>query len=172
MRPKASDAGDPNLPYSGGTAGGPHLLIVEARFYQAIADAQLRGAMAAIEAAGASWERITVPGALEIPTAIRIAEQGSQSRANRVRRIDGYVALGCVIRGETSHFDYVCGESARGLMDLGVSLGLAIGNGILTVENEEQAWARALPDEMNKGGGAAEAALALIELRKRFGVAS
>jgi len=172
MRPKASDAGDPGLPYSGGTAGGPHLLIVEARFYQAIADAQLRGAMAAVEAAGASWERITVPGALEIPTAIRIAEQGSQSRANRVRRIDGYVALGCVIRGETSHFDYVCGESAPGLMTLGVEHGLAVGNGILTVENEDQAWARAERADMNKGAGAALAALALIDLRKRFGVAS
>lgn len=171
MRQSASDAGDPNLPFSGGTSGGPHILIVEARFYQAIADALLRGAIAAIEAAGGSWERITVPGALEIPTAIRIAEDGSQARVTRVRRIDGYVALGCVIRGETSHFDYVCGESARGLMDLGVGLGLAIGNGILTVENEEQAWARALPDEMDKGGGAANAALALVALRKRFGVA-
>ncbi|PWR23712.1 6,7-dimethyl-8-ribityllumazine synthase [Zavarzinia compransoris] len=170
MHPKASDAGDPNLPRSGGT-GSPHLLIVEARFYEAILDELFLGAAAAIEAAGGSWERITVPGALEIPAAIRIAEQGSINRANRVRRIDGYVALGCVIRGETSHFDYVCGESARGLMDLGVSLGLAVGNGILTVENEDQAWARANRHEMNKGAGAAAAALALIDLRRRFGVA-
>ncbi|MFA5123293.1 6,7-dimethyl-8-ribityllumazine synthase [Zavarzinia sp.] len=171
MRPKATDAGDPNLPISGGS-GGPRLLIVEARFYNAIADELLRGAAEAIEAAGGSWERISVPGALEIPTAIRIAEEGNQAKANRVKRIDGYVALGCVIRGETSHFDYVCGESARGLMDLGVGHGLAIGNGILTVENEGQAWARADRGELNKGAGAAEAALALIALRRRFGVAS
>ena len=171
MRPKASDAGDPNLPRSGGGQGGPHILIVEARFYEAIADELLLGAIEAVEAAGGSWERVTVPGALEIPTAIRIAEQGSVNRANRVKRIDGYVALGCVIRGETSHFDYVCGESARGLMDLGVSLGLAIGNGILTVENEDQAWARAYRPDLNKGAGAANAALALFELRRQFGVA-
>ena len=171
MRQKASDAGDPNLPVSGGS-GSPHLLIVEARFYEAIADELLRGAAEAIEAAGGSWERLTVPGALEIPAAIRIAEEGSRARANRVRKVDGYVALGCVIRGETSHFDYVCGESARGLMTLGVEHGLAVGNGILTVENEDQAWARAERADMNKGAGAALAALALIDLRKRFGVAS
>ncbi len=174
MRPKASDAGDPNLPFSGGEIGPgrPHLLIVEARFYEAIQDEMLLGAAEAIEAAGGSWERVTVPGALEIPAAIRIAEAGSSGRANRVRRIDGYVALGCVIRGETSHFDYVCGESARGLMDLGLKHGLAIGNGILTVENEDQAWARALRSDLNKGAGAAQAALALIALRKRFGVSA
>ncbi|WP_416907236.1 MAG: 6,7-dimethyl-8-ribityllumazine synthase [Polymorphobacter sp.] len=133
-----------------------HILIVEARFYGAIADAQLAGAVAALEAAGASHERITVPGALEIPAAIALADGSG--------RFDGYVALGCVIRGETWHFEVVAGESARGLMALSLD-GLAIGNGILTVENEAQAWARARASEKDKGGEAAKACLAMIALR-------
>jgi 6,7-dimethyl-8-ribityllumazine synthase len=136
-----------------------HILIVEARFYSAIADAQLEGAVAALEAAGATHERITVPGALEIPGAIALAHDTS--------RFDGYVALGCVIRGETWHFEVVAGESARGLMALSLD-GLAIGNGILTVENEAQAWARARRTEKDKGGEAAKAALAMIALREQF----
>ena len=136
-----------------------HLLIVEARFYDAIADALLDGAKSVLSDAGATFDRITVPGALEIPAAV--------ARASEAGGYDGYVALGCVIRGETYHFEIVAGESARGLMALALD-GLAIGNGILTVENEAQAWARARKAEKNKGGEAAKAALAMIALGKRF----
>ena len=132
-----------------------HILIVEARFYTELADELARGAIAAIEAAGATWERVSVPGALEIPGAIALADSSG--------RFDAYVALGTVIRGETSHYDIVSGESARGIMDLTLE-GLCIGNGILTVENEAQAWARAKVTEMNKGAGAAEAAIAMVAL--------
>jgi 6,7-dimethyl-8-ribityllumazine synthase len=140
--------------------GKGHILLVEARFYPGIADALAAGATRRIEAAGATAERVTVPGALEIPPAIALAADSG--------RFDGFVALGCVIRGETSHYDYVCGESARKLMDLAADRRLAIGNGILTVENEAQAWARARPEELDKGGDAAEAALALLGLRQRL----
>lgn len=138
----------------------PHILIVEARFYEDIADALVKGAAAAIEAAGASFERIDVPGAFEIPAAIGFAGESD--------RFDGFVALGCVIRGETTHYDYVCTESARGLQDLAVQDGLAIGYGILTVENRDQAWARAAVDQGNKGADAAAACLRMIELRRAF----
>ena len=137
----------------------PHLLIVEARFYDALADALLDGAESALKSAGATSERITVPGALEIPAAIGLASEGGA--------YDGYVALGCVIRGETYHFEVVSSESARGIMALTLD-GLAIGNGILTVEDEAQAWARARKSEKDKGGEAAKAALAMIALRERF----
>ena len=136
-----------------------HFLIVEARFYDALADALLDGAEAALTAAGATFDRITVPGALEIPAAV--------ARASESGGFDGYVALGCVIRGETYHFEIVAGESARGLMALALD-GLAIGNGVLTVENEAQAWARARRSEKDKGGEAAKAALAMVALAKRF----
>lgn len=136
-----------------------HILIVEARFYNEIADAALAGATAALNAAGVTHERITVPGALEIPAAIALADGTG--------RFDGYVALGCVIRGETYHFEVVAGESARGLMALSLD-GLAIGNGILTVENEAQAWARARASEKDKGGEAAKACLAMLALREKF----
>ena len=139
-----------------------HFLIVEARFYAALADAQAEGAIAALERAGASYERIEVPGALEIPAAIAMAHVGD-------RHFDGYVALGCVIRGETSHYDTVCNESARGLMDLSLAETIAIGNGILTVENEDQAWARADKSRKDKGGGAAEAAMAMAAVKKDMG---
>ncbi len=136
------------------------ILIVEARFYDHLNDLLLKGARAAIEAAGHAHETVTVPGALEVPAAIAMgAETG---------RYDGFVALGVVIRGETYHFEIVAGESARALMALTLD-GLAIGNGILTVENEAQALARARPDEKDKGGEAAKAALAMLELRRRFG---
>ena len=140
-----------------------HYLIVEARFYDALADTQVAGAERALSKAGASWDRISVPGALEIPAAIAFAESG-------VRHYDGYVALGCVIRGETTHYEIVCGESARALMDLAVAENLAIGNGILTVENAKQAWDRADLNRKDKGGGAAEAALAMVALKQEFGV--
>ena len=136
-----------------------HILIVEARFYDAIADAALEGAIEALDAAGATHEILTVPGALEIPAAIAFAD-GAGS-------YDGFVALGCVIRGETYHFEVVAGESARALMALTLD-GLAVGNGILTVENEAQAWARARKSEKNKGGEAAVAALAMIDVKARF----
>jgi 6,7-dimethyl-8-ribityllumazine synthase len=135
------------------------LLIVEARFYAHLNDLLLAGARAAIEQAGHSHETITVPGALEIPGAIALAIDGG--------RWDGFVALGVVIRGETYHFEIVAGESARGIMALTMD-GAAIGNGILTVENEAQALARARPDDKDKGGDAARAALAMIGLRDRL----
>ena len=140
-----------------------HYLIVEARFYDALADAQVAGAERVLNKAGASWDRISVPGALEIPAAIAFAESGT-------RHYDGYVALGCVIRGETTHYEIVCGESARALMDLAVAENLAIGNGILTVENAKQAWDRADLSRKDKGGGAAEAALTMVALKQEFGV--
>ena len=132
----------------------PRFHIVEARFYGDIADRLAAGAGAALEAAGAAHDRIEVPGALEIPGAIAMA-------AAKRRRYDGYVALGCVIRGETYHFEVVCNESARGLMDLALNSRLAIGNGILTVENRGQAEERADPSRGDKGGAAARAALAM-----------
>jgi 6,7-dimethyl-8-ribityllumazine synthase len=136
------------------------ILIVEARFYDHLNDLLLEGARAAIEDAGHAHETITVPGALEIPGAISLAADSG--------RYEGYVALGVVIRGETYHFEIVAGESARGVMALTMD-GLAIGNGILTVENEAQALTRARPDEKDKGGEAAKAALAMMALKERFG---
>jgi 6,7-dimethyl-8-ribityllumazine synthase len=136
------------------------ILIVEGRFYDDLSDELLNGAKAALDAAGAKYEVATVPGALEIPAVIAIAEK---SRAG----FDGYVALGVVIRGETYHFEVVSDESARGIMDL-ANTGLAIGNGVLTVENEEQAWARARASEGDKGGGAARACLAVLGVKQRF----
>lgn len=137
----------------------PHVLIAEARFYPALADALLAGARAAIEAAGGSHETVTVPGALEIPAAIRLGASTD--------RFQAYVALGVVIRGETYHFEVVANESARALMGLTLD-GLALGNGILTVETEAQAWARADPARGDKGGGAARAALAMLAVAERF----
>lgn len=145
----------------------PHLLIVEARFYTDIADALVAGATAALDAAGATHARVAVPGALEIPGAIALAERARVHSPDAVP-YDGYVALGCVIRGETSHYDYVCGESARGLQDLAVHRGVCLGNGILTTENRDQAWVRADPAQKNKGRDAAEAALTMIDLKRRF----
>jgi 6,7-dimethyl-8-ribityllumazine synthase len=142
------------------------ILIVEARFYSDLADELLKGAIDAIEAYGAEYELVTVPGALEIPAAIAIADEGGHRPAGRA--FDGYVALGTVIRGETYHFEIVSDESARGLMDLAVGRRLAIGNGILTVEDEAQAWARAKASEGDKGGGAARAALTMVALRQQM----
>ena len=144
----------------------PHLLIIEARFYDDLSNELAKGAIAALERAGATHERLAVPGALEIPAALAISLEAMERGE---AHFDGFVCLGCVIRGETKHFDIVAGESARALMDLAVDEGLALGNGILTVENDDQAWARARVSEQNKGGAAAEAALAMIAVRKRFG---
>ena len=136
------------------------ILIVEAPYYTAINEELVRGAMAVLEPADCIVERLEVPGAFEIPAAVRLAA-GSGI-------YDGYVALGCVIRGETSHYDYVCGECARGLQHLALEHRLAIGFGVLTVENEEQAWVRAKVDQKDKGGEAASACLAMMALRARF----
>ena len=135
------------------------LLIVVSPYYKDIADNLVAGAVAEIEAAGASYETVEMPGALEIPTAIGISDRASN--------FDGYVALGCVIRGETTHYETVCNDSSRALQLLGLQ-GLCIGNGILTVENRDQAVVRADPAQQNKGGGAAAAALHLIALRRRW----
>ncbi|HEY2358276.1 MAG TPA: 6,7-dimethyl-8-ribityllumazine synthase [Phenylobacterium sp.] len=143
------------------------ILIVEARFYSDLADELLKGAQDALEAYGAAYEVVTVPGALEIPAAIALAEEGGH-RPAAAAPYDGYVALGTVIRGETYHFEIVSNESARGLMDLAVSKRLCIGNGILTVEDEAQARARARASEGDKGGGAARAALTMIALRQQL----
>ena len=136
------------------------ILIVEARFYSHLNDMLIAGAKAAIEAAGHEVEVITVPGALEVPGAIALAAESGE--------FDGFVAIGVVIRGETYHFEIVAGESARAIMALTMD-GIAIGNGILTVENEEQAIVRADPAQNDKGGEAAKAALTLLELQNRFG---
>lgn len=139
-------------------ADAPYILIVEARYYEHISEQLLLGATAALEEASARWEVLGVPGAFEIPGAISLAADA----------YDGFVALGCVIRGETTHYDYVCGESARGLMDLSINRGLAIGYGIVTTENGDQAWERAAIDRKNKGKDAVDAALRMVELRHRF----
>jgi 6,7-dimethyl-8-ribityllumazine synthase len=150
-----------------GNAGkGARILIVEARYYNEIADALLAGAGKALNEAKARFDCISVPGALEIPPAIVIALDAAQRRR---RPYDGVVALGCVIRGETLHFEIVSQLSATGLMELSVARGLPIGNGIITVDTEAQAWARARVEEQDKGGDAARAALALIGLRKQLG---
>jgi len=143
------------------------ILIVEARFYSDLADELLRGAQDALEAFGAAYDVVTVPGALEIPGAIALAEDAGHRPAT-VASYDGYVALGTVIRGETYHFEIVANESARGLMDLAIGKRLCIGNGILTVEDEAQAWARARVSEGDKGGGAARAALAMVALKRQL----
>ncbi|QYF87972.1 6,7-dimethyl-8-ribityllumazine synthase [Brevundimonas sp. PAMC22021] len=143
----------------------PRVLIVEARYYDELADALLSGAKDALTEGGADFDVVTVPGALEVPTAIAMADEAG--RYPTAPRYDGFVALGCVIRGETYHFEIVADQSAAGLRNLGVK-GLAIGNGILTTEDEDQAWARARPSEGDKGGGAARACLDLIALRKRL----
>ena len=145
----------------------PNILIVEAPFYPEISRLLLDGATAALEKGGAYFDSIAVPGALEIASAIRLADKGGEHGG---KSYDGFIALGCVIRGETFHFDIVAMESARALTDLGVHFGLCIGNGILTVENEEQALVRAGREGGDKGGDAARACLALVELRHRLGV--
>lgn len=144
---------------------GARVLIVEARYYERLASELLSGAKDVCASAGVSAEVLTVPGALEIPAAIVIA---CDAAAKSGRPIEAVVALGCVIRGETTHYEIVSGESSRALMDIAVSRGLPLGNGILTVENESQAWARANREDQNKGGGAAEAALSVLAIKRRL----
>jgi 6,7-dimethyl-8-ribityllumazine synthase len=146
-----------------------HLLIVEARFHDDLADALLEGAAGALEEAGATYDVVTVPGSLEIPAVITFALDGA---AEGGTHYDGFVALGTVVRGDTYHFDIVANESSRALMDLSVQEAIAIGNGILTTENDAQAWARARKTEGDKGGFAARAALTMIALKEKFGAQS
>jgi len=139
----------------------PHLLLVEAPYYAHIAALLRQGAERAVAEAGATCEAVSVPGAFEIPAAIAFAAKAAE-------RFDGFVALGCVIRGETSHYDHICSETARALQDLALRDGIVSGYGILTVENEAQALVRAAPDGRDKGGESVRACLALIELKRRF----
>jgi 6,7-dimethyl-8-ribityllumazine synthase len=152
--------GEPN-----GAVAGARILVVEARFYDDIADTLLAGATRVLEAARVSFDRISVPGSLEIPAAIVIALDAAEQRG---QPYDGVVALGCVIRGDTIHFEIVSMESARALMDLSVARALPLGNGIVTVNTEAQAWARARPEEGDKGGDAARAALAMARLKREL----
>jgi 6,7-dimethyl-8-ribityllumazine synthase len=145
-------------------SAGARILVVEARFYDDVADALLAGAKRALEAAGATWDLISVPGSLEIPAAIAIALDAA---VRRRRPYDGAVALGCVIRGETLHFEIVAQESARAIMDISVARAMPVGNGILTVDTSEQAMTRAQAEEGDKGGDAVRAALALIEIKRQ-----
>jgi 6,7-dimethyl-8-ribityllumazine synthase len=144
-------------------ASAPNILIVEARFYDDIADALVDGATAVLDDAGASHERLRVPGAFEIPAAIGFAARGPDGAG-----FDGFIGLGCVIRGQTTHYDYVCQESARALQDLAARDGVALGYGILTCENKEQAWERARVDGRNKGGETARACLAMLDIKRQF----
>jgi 6,7-dimethyl-8-ribityllumazine synthase len=153
----------PSRPIEEAPIPGARILLIEGRFQEAICDELVAGAMARLKAAKVEVEHIKVPGALEIPIAAAIALDAAAASA---RPFDGLVALGCVIRGETFHFEIVAGESARALMDLGVARSLPVGNGILTVENEAQAFARARRGEGDKGGEAASAALALVRLAR------
>jgi 6,7-dimethyl-8-ribityllumazine synthase len=156
--PRQTRSGDAPL-------SGARVLVVEARFYDDIADELLRGARAALEAAQSAVAVLTVPGALEIPATLAIALDAADAAG---RPFEAAVALGCVIRGETGHYDIVAGESARALMDLAVARRLPVGNGILTVEDEAQAWTRARVGALNKGGGAAEAALTMLRIKRRL----
>jgi 6,7-dimethyl-8-ribityllumazine synthase len=144
---------------------GARALIVEARFYDDIQDALLEGAVAELKAAAVTHEVITVPGALEIPAAIAIALDAAQ---NSGKPYDAAIALGCVIRGDTIHFEIVSIESSRALMDLAVAKRIPLGNGIITVNTDAQAWARARASELNKGGDAARAALAMLRIKRRL----
>ena len=148
-----------------GPLKGARILVVEARYYDGIADTLLAGTRRTLDAAQVDYDVVTVPGALEIPQAIALALDAA---ARRKAPYHGVVALGCVIRGETSHYDIVAGESARALMELGLARAIPVGNGILTVDREAQAWERARPEGQDKGAGAARAALALVRLRRSF----
>ena len=144
----------------------PHILLVVAPYYRDISEQLVAGTAGELERAGATWERLDVAGAFEIPAAISIAHHARSGR----RPFDGYVALGCVIRGETSHYDHICTETARAIQDLAVLHHLAIGFGVLTCENGEQARVRAAVDRKNKGGEAARACLATLAVKQSFGL--
>ena len=144
-------------------------MIVEARFYAHISDALLQGVVTELEQQGATYDRYEVSGAFEIPAAIGFAVESRRTNSSKLR-YDGYIGLGCVIRGETTHYETICAESARGLMDLSLQYGVALANGILTVENEAQAIARASVTDKNKGREFAQACLTMVEHRRTFGL--
>jgi len=146
---------------------GPYLLVIDSLFYPEVSEELVKGALAEIGKSGGTYTRVSVPGAFEIPGAIRMAVRSLELVGGR-RRFDGYVALGCVIRGETSHYDHVCQEVTRGLMDIALNFSVAVGNGVLTCENMEQAMYRASPDQGNKGGFAAAAAIRMIEVKRQI----
>ena len=145
----------------------PHIMIVESPYYKEIADRMIESVLIELNSVDATYERFEVPGSFELPGAIRIAIESYNYPSDR-RRFDGYIALGCVIRGQTSHYDYVCEESARGLNDLVLKYGIALGYGVLTTENRDQALARASRDQHDRGGAAARACIAMIELKRQF----
>ena len=147
---------------------GAHLRVVEGRFYEDVADALWTGAKRVFDAEGVTFERFSVPGALEIPQAISLALDAAKGSG---KPYDGVVALGCVIRGETSHYDIVAGESARAIMDISIALDMPVGNGILTVDTDAQAKARARQTGQDKGGGAARAARTRVRLNRNLGKA-
>ena len=143
------------------------VLIVDGRFYEDISDELCKGAMAVLDEAGMEYERLAVPGAFEIPQAIRFAIR-SMELGSAMRQYTGFIGFGCVIRGETSHYDYVCQESSRALMDIVMQYSVALGYGIITVENRDQAWERADITKKNKGGDVAQACLRMMEVKKHF----
>lgn len=149
--------------------GGPRILIVEARFYDDIADQLVKGAVQELTAQGAGFKRVIVPGILEIPAVVRFAIRSMELRATDMR-FAGYVVLGCAIKGETDHYDHVSREAMRGMQDLALEYSLAIGNGILTVNNREQAMVRARVDNKNLGGNAAKACLRMIDIKREMGL--
>lgn len=149
----------------------PHIMIVESRYYEEIAQELIDAVLAELDGAGATYERFEVPGAFEIPGAMAIALDAMKSGTTD-KKFDGFIGLGCVVRGQTTHYDYVCGESARGLQDLVLNHSAAIGYGILTVENRDQAMARARRDGEDRGGHAARTCLRMIELKRDFGLGS
>ena len=153
------------LPQDNTDVSGARALIVEARFYDDIQDAMLQGAIDELKAAGMDHDVLTVPGALEIPAAIAIALDAAEAAG---KPYHAAIALGCVVRGDTFHFEIVCVESSRALMDLAVNRRMPLGNGIITVNTDEQAWARARKTELNKGGDAARAAIAMLRLKRRL----
>jgi 6,7-dimethyl-8-ribityllumazine synthase len=147
--------------------GRPRVLIVEARFYEDVADELAAGAVAALDEEGVEWRRVAVPGSFEIPAAIAFAHRG-RGPGTVVDPYDGFVALGCVIQGETDHYEHICREVSRALMDLAMRDGLALGFGVLTCATREQALARAAVSGMNRGAAAARACLRMIELKEAF----
>ncbi len=149
--------------------GQPNILIIEARFYEDLADALVSGAESALKDGGARFERLSVPGAFEIPSAINMAQQSRNN--DGTPRYDGYVVLGVVIRGETTHYDVVCNETSRAVQDLACRHTLPLGFGLLTVENRAQAWERADVERLNKGGEAARVCLHMLALKRDFGLA-
>jgi 6,7-dimethyl-8-ribityllumazine synthase len=146
---------------------GPYLLVIDSAYYPEVSEELVKGALAEIGKSGGTYTRVSVPGAFEIPGAIRMAVRSLELVGGR-RRFDGYVALGCVIRGETSHYDHVCQEVTRGLMDIALNFSVAVGNGVLTCENKEQAMIRANPEQGNKGGFAAGAAIRMIDVKRQI----